>query len=123
MCMSPETLFLSPPCQRGVAPKVTGWFMGSVIADLAPLLDRQRANDRLLDHDAGLGSPEAVCRALGQQCLVPALQADAAHALALRLTLHLHRAFLSRRRDGFRIVELHVLDLDLAVHDHCELIV
>src|SRR5262249_51961467 len=71
----------------------------SVIANLAPLLHRQGAEDGLLDHDARLKSLEAVCRALGQQRLVPALQADAAHALALRLALHLDGTLFSGRRD------------------------
>src|ERR1700752_250924 len=101
---------------------VRGRLWASVITDLAPLLHRQRAEDRLLDHDAGSGSVEAVRRSLRQQRLVPALEADAAHALALRLTRDLDGAFLSRRRDGVRAVELHVLDFDLAVHDHRELV-
>src|SRR5581483_12129567 len=92
-----------------------------LITNLAPLLDGERAGDRLLDHHAQLVRHETIGRALRQQRLMPALQADRAHALALRLALHQHAAFFGTRRVG--VVELDVFDCHVAVHDDDELVV
>src|SRR6201991_583715 len=88
--------------------------------NLAPLLDAEIAQHRLLHHHAEPGGGEAVGVAGAQQDLVSALQPDMAHARAFGGIAQQHGAIPVGT--GWNLHPYEV-DGDLAVHAERELIV